>query len=263
MRRSQHIVFWIMTLSVCVLQAHKYEPINTEYAHPVEVFILEVTPQMFNLANGDKFYLLPKVGIEMPLTGWSQIEVSVPYLLLDPAESRSLNGLGDLELGFRALLPTPEGIPTLGANFEVGAPTGDSGDELAGEATELAAGLFATQELTRATLFGNFSYAAEFPKQEDGHENILEYAMAAVFHLNRFLYPTVELFGESNITEEETELFLAPEVIFNLGQRTEAKVALPIGLTDSSPDWGVQFQFTIFLNEHPDSNLPRRRSRTP
>ncbi len=261
MRRSQHIV--LMTLSVSVLQAHKYEPINTEYASPVEEFTLELTPQMFNLANGDKFYLLPEVGIEMPLTGWSHIEVSVPYLLLDPAESRSLNGLGDLELGFRALLPMPEGSPILGANFEVGAPTGDNGDGLAGEATELAAGLFATQELRRATLFGNFSYAAEFPKEEDGHENILEYAMAAVFHLNRFLSPTVELFGESNMTSDETELFLAPEVIFNVHQRTEAKVSLPIGLTDSSPDWGIQIQFTIFLNEHPDSNLPRRRSRTP
>ncbi len=263
MRRSQHIVLWVMTLSVSVLQAHKYEPINTEYASPVEEFTLELTPQMFNLANGDKFYLLPKVGIEMPLTGWSHIEVSVPYLLLDPAESRSLNGLGDLELGFRAQLPTPEGSPILGANFEVGVPTGDSGDGLAGDSTELAAGLFATQELRRGILLANFSYAAEFPKEEDGHENILEYAMAAVFLLNRFLSPTVEIFGESNLTSDETELFLAPELIFNVHQRTEAKVSLPIGLTDSSPDWGVQFQFTIFLNEHPDSNLPRRRSRTP
>ena len=78
-----------------------------------------------------------------------------------------------------------------------------------------------------------------------------------MFHLNRFLHPTVEIFGDSNLTVGRTELFLAPEMIIDLTPRLELKWALPIGLTNSSPDWGLQFQFTLFLTKHPDRNLPR------
>ncbi|MDA2926468.1 transporter [Acidobacteria bacterium AH-259-G07] len=254
-------ILLVGVLSVSLLQGHKYEPINTEYAPPVEVFILDITPQYFNLSEGRGFYFIPEIGMEMPLTTWSQIEISIPYLRLDPPGSDSRNGLGDLQLGFRALLPKPRQGPILSLNFEVLTPTGDSQDELAGEAIEVAVGLFTTQEFARGVLFGNFSYAAEFPKEEDHHDNILEYSTAAVFHAGRLLHPTLEFFGESNLTERETEVFLAPEIILNLTPRTELKWALPIGLTGSSADWGLQFQLTIFLNEHPDSNLPPPISR--
>ncbi len=42
MRKLIPILFAGLCLSVS--QAHKYEPINTEYAPPVEVFILDITP---------------------------------------------------------------------------------------------------------------------------------------------------------------------------------------------------------------------------
>ena len=244
------------------LEGHKYEPINSEYASPVEIFILDISPQYFNLSEGQDFYVIPSIGIEMPLTGWSQFEISIPYLLLNEPGRDSRQGLGDLELGFRALLPQPRQGPTLALNLEVVTPTGDSKDELGGEATEVAFGLFTTQQFSRSILFGNFSYAAEFPKEEDHHENILEYSTAAVLHTGGFLHPTLEFFGESNLTEGETDAFLAPEVILDLGRHTELKWALPIGLTSSSADWGVQFQLTIFLGKHPDSNLPRSTKTT-
>ena len=244
----------ILTLvgsSVPILQAHKYEPINAEYAPPVEIFILDITPQYLNLREGHDFNLIPEIGIEIPLTAWSQMEVSVPYLRLDPPGTEARNGFGDLKFGFRAGLPKFKKTPMLALSFEVVAPTGDSQDGLAGEATEFATGLFATQQFDRGIVFANFSYAAEFPKEEDHRENILEYAIAAVFHAGRLFHPTVEFFGESNLTEGETEAFLAPELILNVSHRSELKWALPIGLTDSSPNWGFQFQLTIFLNEHP------------
>ena len=244
-------------VSVSSLLGHKYEPINTEYAPPVEIFILDLTPQYFDVSESEDLYVLPRIGLEIPIATWSQMEVSVPYLLLHPSGSQSRKGFGDLKLGFRTFLPKPSRGPILAFNLELLAPTGDSQDHLAGKATEVSAGLFATQELRRTLLFGNLSYAAEFPKEEHHHENLLEYAAAAVFHLNRFLHPTVEIFGDSNLTVGRTELFLAPEMIIDLTPRLELKWALPIGLTNSSPDWGLQFQFTLFLTKHPDRNLPR------
>ena len=242
----------VLFLVPSILQAHKFEPINTEYAPPVEVFTLDLTPQVFRRPNGANFFLLPEVGLEMPLTTWSQMELSVPYLLFDPKNADSSNGFGDLQLGFRAALPAPKGGPKLATNFEVVAPTGDSRQGLAKEATEIAAGFFASQETNRGIFFGNFSYAAEYPKDEEGHENLLEYATAAVFNINRVLHPTLELFGESNLTSNETELYSTPEMIVGLSDRSELKLAVPIGMTESSDDWGVQFQLTLFLGEHPE-----------
>ena len=256
------VILVVGVLCLPHLKGHKYEPLNSEYAPPVEIFILDITPQYFNLSEGQNFYVIPSFGIEMPLTTWSQFEVSIPYLLLTQPGLDCRQGLGDLELGFRALLPQLKQGPTLALNLEVVTPTGDSKDELAGEATEVAVGLFTTQQFSRSILFGNFSYAAEFPKEEDHHENILEYSTAAVLHTGSLLHPTLEFFGESNLSEGETDAFLAPEMILDLGGHAELKWALPIGLTKSSPNWGVQFQLTIFLGEHPDSNLPRSTKTT-
>ncbi len=185
----------------------------------------------------------------MPLTHWSQLEVSIPYLLLDSPGSPRRNGLGDVELGFRTHLVKPKTGPHLALNFEVGAPIGDSRKGLAGQGTELAMGLFATKMLDRSILFGNFSYAAEIPKGDGDRENILEYSTAAVFPTRHLFHPALELVGESNLTEGETEIFLAPQIILSPGKRLELKAAVPIGLTHSTPNWGVQFQITLFLQD--------------
>ena len=244
---SRCLATTVIVLCFAPAQAHRYEPINTEYAPPVEILTLDITPQYLSLGDGSDFYLVPEIGIEMPLTNWAQLEVSIPYLVLDPPSSSSKNGIGDLKLAFRGLLPGERPGPSLAHNFELGSPTGDRQEELGGEATELSIGLFGTQDLSRAILFGNFSYAAHFPKGGRSRQNILEYSTAAVFHAGHLFHPAVELFGESNLTEDETELFLAPELILHLNNRTELKWALPIGLTDSSPNWGLQFQLTIFF----------------
>ena len=174
--------------------------------------------------------------------------MSIPYLLLDTPGSPLRNGLGDVELGFRTSLVKPKAGPHLALNFEVGAPTGDSSEGLAGQGTEVAMGLFATKMLDRSILFGNFSYAAEFPKGDGDRENILEYSTAVVFPTRHLFHPALELVGESNLTEGETEIFLAPEIILSPGERLELKAAVPIGLTRSTPNWGVQFQITLFLH---------------
>ena len=248
MSEKTRLTFLVVGLSFVTAQAHHYEPINTEYAPPVEVFNLDITPQYLSLSNGDNLYLAPEIGLEIPVTPSLQIEVSIPYLVLDPLDLPSRSGFGDLELAFRARLPGQRPGPILAVNFEIVSPTGNSREGLAGEATELGIGLFATQGFQLATLFGNFSYAAEFPKEERPHENLLEYSTAVVFHPGGLFHPAIELFGGSNLTEDETELLVAPEIIIELGHHSEVKLAVPFGLTDSSPDWGLQFQLTIYLS---------------
>lgn len=257
---KKYLYLSISFFCLTVAEGHKFEPINSEYAPPVEVFILDITPQYLSVSDGER-YQLPSLGLEIPLNRWAQFELGIPYLAHDGKREDARSGFGDLRFGFRAqMAPQAANRPALAFNFEIVAPTGR--DAVAGEATELAWGLFATHEFQRWTLFGNISYAAEFPRHETGHEDLVQYAAAAVYHPSDLIHPVVETFGESNLTTGDKSWMVAPELILNTSPLTEVKVAFPIGLTESSPNWGIQFELTVFLTRHPDSNLPKPVSKT-
>lgn len=244
------VAFTALLFIVTSLHAHKKEPINTEYAPPVENPILHLTPELFHLDKSVNIVSLPSIDAEIPLTRWIQFEAGIPVRLVDRPQGGRDAGIGDLEVGFRALLPHPERGPVLAFNFEAGLPTGRESLD-AGEETELSSGIFATQTFQKAILFANFSYVAAFPGHGEGHENALEYSTAVVVPLREWLSPTLEVFGDSNLTARETRLMVAPELILGLNRAAELKVGVPLGVTGTSPDWGIQVRVSIFLSRDP------------
>lgn len=234
--------------------AHDWEPINTEYAPPVAFIVWDTTFSAFDAADGTR-YSVPALGLEAPVGERTQFEVGIPVLAFDPEVGSGDTNFGDLEFGLRHQLLAEEiggSLPDVDLNFELGVPTGDAASGLGGEAWEGAVGIFLTKHVGDATLFGNFSYAAEIPREATAQrENLFEFATATVWALNDRFRPTVEFFGEVNATEEETEAFVAPEMLVSLNDSWELKGAVPLGLTGSSSDVGAQVQLTyIFGHGH-------------
>jgi len=59
----------------------------------------------------------------------------------------------------------------------------------------------------------------------------------------------LELLGQHDFNSGETLLAIEPEGILKAGERWELKAGIPIGLTASTPDVGVQLQVTWKFGE--------------
>ncbi len=56
--------------------------------------------------------------------------------------------------------------------------------------------------------------------------------------------PVLEVIGETDIVANATRLAVAPEAIFAPNHRWEIKAAVPLGVTDASPTFGLQLAVT-------------------
>lgn len=241
------ILCGVIAMSPRFVLAHEKEPINTEYAPPVEALVFHVTGSGFERQGGTLF-TLPGFALEAPILPAMQFEAGIPILRFAPDEGDGHTNFGDLEIGLRRQLVPESGegaIPDLDVNVELGIPTGDRSAGLGGEAWEAAIGLFLTKHSGKSVWFGNFSYVAEIPRESDTErENLFDFAVAAVHSVSDRLHPTLELFGEWNVTDDETQAFVAPELLFTLNGGWELKAGVPIGITDATADVGFQIRLT-------------------
>lgn len=231
--------------------AHEKEPINTEFAPPVEAPIFDFTGSRLVQSDG-ALLTIPAMSMEAPLGPRAQFELGIPILRSDPDQGDATTNFGDIGFGLRYQL-VPEHHhgkrPDIDVNFEISLPTGDRTAGLGGDAWESSLGLFLTKYVGRSILFGNFSYAAEIPREVDAErENHFEFATAMVYSVSGHVHPTFELFGHRNATEGTTEAYAAPEIIFTLPKGWEVKAAVPVGLTGTSDDYGVQIELSYLMH---------------
>jgi hypothetical protein len=230
--------------------AHEKEPINTEFAPPVEAPIFHFTASRFATTEGT-LLTLPALSMEAPIGPRIQFELGIPILRSEPNNGDATTNFGDVGFGLRYQL-VPEHrrgiLPDIDVNFEMSLPTGDRTAGLGGEAWESSVGVFLTKYVGHSILFGNFSYAGEIPRDDTERENHFEFATAMVHSVSGHVHPTVELFGDRNATEGTTEAYAAPEVIFTLPKGWEVKAAVPIGLTATSDDYGVQVKLSYLMH---------------
>jgi hypothetical protein len=65
-----------------------------------------------------------------------------------------------------------------------------------------------------------------------------------MYELNEKLNAVLEVFGNHDFNSSLTEMSVAPELIYSMGEHWELKAAVPLGTTSSTPDVGVQFRVT-------------------
>lgn len=243
-------------LGVCLLgllcsgdaQAHRLEPISTEFAVPFDPLtgVVEITPEFEREGKGESEAAIPELELELGLFPRLQMNVGFPLLRVDegPGESPVVVG-GRLEAGARYLLfGSAVKSYAVSLQVEASAPTGAS--EVAGDFTEVGALIHVDKYLgERLRTHSNLGWETTVNSGEEGPERIFVYRNAVVWMASLHWNPVLEVLGETDTNTGETELAIQPEMIFWVNNHLELKVGVPVGLTSSTPDVGVRAQVAI------------------
>ena len=183
-----------------------------------------------------------RAGLEYGVTDRLQAIVEVPYAIRDPAGAHEVNGLEDLELGFRyALLDFRTRPLALDVGLTLGLPTGSWQKTLGAGDVSLEPNFTLSRWLGRVN--GQLSFAWRRSGIGGGAEaDDLEYDVA-------LLYPWREWFltfeGAGETKESETAYYAVPELVWKPRRHLELLVAVPVGLTAAAADYGVIAGITV------------------
>jgi len=245
MRRIHCSAFWLslfLAAFSCLASAHDSEPINTDFASPLArgAANLNFDTQRFRDASDD---VAGAIGFEYGIYRRMQFSVGFPLMRHAFVPGDTALGAGNISLEYRYLLAGGNEKPfAISINPEMEFPTGNPAitdrSYNAGAAIHLDA-----HHGDKIWMHSNWGYetpvARFIEKEKDFH-----YAVAGMYELTEKWHPVVEFFGQHDFTSSLSEAFVAPEVIYSLGEHWEVKGAVPFGTTSSSPTVGVQFRIT-------------------
>lgn len=229
------------------LFAHRAEPISTEFAQPFEPKAgdFKLLYEYLHLRNGGNDQALPELELELGVAPRLQVNVGFPVLRSkEDSAAPSLTGGGKLEVGARyLLLGGASRSYSLSFQGTVAAPTGNR--LLAGDATELSAGIFLDRTLTDRVIFHSNTIWGITAGGTKRPERTLEYNNAVVWFATFHWIPVLEVLGTTETTSGRTELAIQPEVIYHANPHLELKLGLPVGLTHAAPNIGVRAEAAI------------------
>ncbi len=227
------------------------EPIVTEEAlpnNPGELSIRISTE--YRQDSGRDIAVLPRLQFFYGLIDRLGIEIDLPFVFRQ--EESSNYGLGDISSSMKLICVRhgPQ-IPALVFGLEAGFPTGDVDRGLGEAAYELTPFLALLKDFDYFSVQGNVGWARQVAFSEHSSEEDLSatwvsnWALAVPLRERRFHF-LVELNGEWSEDEPDT-LSLAPGIKYCLTDEMFTAIAVPIGLNESSEDWGIinQFQFSF------------------
>ena len=180
---------------------------------------------------------------EYGVTDRVQATVELPYGVRDPAGESSVNGLEDLEIGFRyALLDFRTRPLALDVGLTLGLPTGSRRKALGTGDVSLEPNFTLSRWLGRMNGQLSFSWRRSGIGGRAEAEDGLEYDVA-------LLYPWREWFltfeGAGETEAGDTAYYAVPELVWKPGKHLEVLVAVPVGLTGAAADYGVIAGITV------------------
>ena len=226
--------------------AHDSEPINTEFAAPFQV-------KAGNIQTGFEYFWNTGVHDLVPLTleyGFAnrqQFSIELPALCAHrPGET--LVRPGNIGLGYRYLLAggmERKFAVSLNPSLEI--PSGDK------TVVERAWGVGGAVHLDthlaeRFFTHTNIGYETPVANFVEKDKNFF-YKFAAMYEATEEFQPVLEFVGQHSFHSGETQAALVPEGIWKAGEHWELKAGIPVGLTSSTPDVGVQMQVTWKFGE--------------
>lgn len=236
-------VFVVLLLVAGSAQAHRLEPISTEFARPFapRTGSLETTYEYDRGRDGERIHLVPELEFELGFYRRMQFSIELPLILDSSVGASRRFGGGNAEFGFRYLLfGGDRNNFAVSLNPFVAPPISRS--ELAEDATEAGIGLHVDREFGgRAFFHGNYGWATTIGGDEE-RERVFFHRSALVFPVTERWNPTVEFLGQTDTATGVTGLFLQPELIYYINRHWELKVGVPVGLSDSSSRVGLRAQ---------------------
>lgn len=225
-------------------------PLGTEDAQPVEPgkFELEINGERPNSDEGSEIDL--GANVTFGVFKNSSIQISVPYVFLNPEVGEKENGLSDIEIfGKYLLLKGNKTLPALAVKASVKLPTGESKKDLGSGKTDYGITAIATKEIGRVILHGNLGYTFVGKEKGEDLDNVLGYSLATEFSMTGKLRLVGEIVGETNSdpTSSSNPLEGLVGFIYDLKESFSLDAAVKWGLSDASPDntilTGTTFRF--------------------
>jgi hypothetical protein len=168
--------------------------------------------------------------VEFPVLPRWQIEVEVPFVIVDPRDASTQAGFGDLEIQNKFLLfRSVEHRALVAAGFELKLP---SGSERRGLGGELAIEPFVSAGIGLGPIEVLSSVAWERNLRED--EQVLEANLAVAWILNRYVVPLVEVNTVTPLAGDEdhrTQVFITPGLNVRVAPGSTARVGIQVPVT--------------------------------
>jgi hypothetical protein len=216
------------------------EPIITEETMPNDPgeLTLRVTTE-YAKHGSEKFGLLPNIQVFYGLVERLGAELSVP--LAYHAGERTDYGIGDISVALKYLVVEPvRNWPAVVVGVEAGFPTGSESRELGEGAYELTPFVALLKDFGPFTVQGNFGWSKQVSA---GRVDRFVYNWAlAIPVLEKKVHLLAEINGDWG---REQHAAFTPGIKYNFTDEMFVGVAVPLGLNENTPDWGVVTQFQI------------------
>jgi len=206
---------------------------------------LETTASFQFFKLPDQKQITAEAEFEYGLADRWELDAGVPYEFVDPNGGRSTDGIGDVEAAVRyGVIPRGKQAFTFDLGLEAGIPTGDRTHDLGEGRLTLEPFFTASTWLGRVNVEFNGGWQWAVTNAGEEPHNAFEYNVAVLYPINRW-FLVLEGDGESN--RDSTTYYLTPELIWKPAKNLQFLVAVPIGVTHASADYGVVASVTLEL----------------
>lgn len=209
----------------------------SEAVYPQEQWELQITPGIrytdFSSTSLTQFFTT----LEFGLTDRIQIETELSYFSTGAnytlGEGRPGAGFSGIEVG---VLYNPINTQKHALSIALGAGLAATDDEQE-EGTEWEAALIYARQ------FGNWQAHLNLGTEWSAEDTQWVYNLGIVYPMKK-LNPTLEL---SSLQRETNEWYVTPGAVMVTGELFQFGLGVPLGLTSSTPSWGLVFSLTLEL----------------
>ena len=232
--------------------AHFKEPLGTEIADTPLAgrFLAHLEYDYAEGEHDNDDFSTRSLGLELEIGigDRSQLNLEAEFALEEKEGDHVERGIEEIAFGAKHRFhDETDRLPDLAFLLEFAPGAGLNRDE-----AEFKASILLTKNFTPAFLAHlelGYILETENGEHEEAVENthLLIYNLAPMVQvIHDRLMILVELNGESNFDEDDHEITLAPELIYEL-KDTFLKISVPIGLTDEAPDIGIRVGLSRFF----------------
>jgi hypothetical protein len=222
-------------------------PLSTDDAGTTEKSHLEIESGFEYTKQTDDEYSWSaclKYGI---LEKWD-IGIEVPYQFIEPAAGDNVNGICDIIFSTKYnILNAAEDFSALALAFSVKTKSGNKDKGLGTGKLDYSLTAILTEELDRVIAHLNLGYTYVGVSEDQGHDDVLAYALALEYPCNDRLNLVAELSGETNFQGDFNQSLFAALTGFNyaFSQNITFDWGTGWGISEASPDYLITSGLTL------------------
>lgn len=200
-------------------------PLVTTKAFPEDELLL--VPQLTKGRDGGRDWVT-EVSFERRVGARGEVEIGLPFAVHDITNGATTGGIGDVGLAYKHVLYAD--LPSLAvasASLDLIVPTGDRDRHLGDGTVSVEPSLLAGKQIHDLVIQGQILGSA--PIDEARADRVVSYRFAfsyALAAVKSAWVPTLELEVLQNVTTQEHNLFLTPEIYKGITKRGHVAVAL-------------------------------------